>query len=74
MKFWISLAVAAELVLLLGDFRVLVWQQHNYVPNGQDSLTCNYFTGRGVVAGDVWYSPNNIFGRDSCTFIKRSVP
>lgn len=73
-------AVLAELTLLVGDFRVLVWQTHNRARDlgyGQDTLSCHYFNGRGFVGGneggDYWYSPNNIMGRDSCPFVKRGL-
>ena len=36
----------------------------------QASLVCQYFTGRGVQTRVLWYSPSNVFGRDSCPFME----
>ena len=35
----------------------------------QASLVCRYFTGRNTQTRVLWYSPNNILGRDSCPFM-----
>ena len=37
--------------------------------SGQATLICKFFTGRGTVERAYWYSPNGMFGRDSCPFI-----
>lgn len=75
---------AAPLVLLVFDLRVLVSETKvnpgdafvtaDYGDVGkaaQSSLVCRYFTGRSIVTRVVWYSPNNILGRDQCEFVVR---
>lgn len=32
-------------------------------------LVCRYFTGRSFSTNVLWYSPNNIIGRDQCPFL-----
>ena len=38
--------------------------------SSQGSFVCRYFNGRKIVTDVYWYSPNNIFGRDSCPFLR----
>ncbi len=35
------------------------------------SLVCRYFTGLRTTTSVFWYSPSNVLGRDSCTFVSR---
>lgn len=73
-----------SLTLLLTGYRVLIWETKvepgqaysvegwgELGSNTQASLVCRYFTGRGVVSNVMWYSPNNIMGRDSCPFLDK---
>ncbi|HEX8413091.1 MAG TPA: hypothetical protein VF637_04305, partial [Sphingomicrobium sp.] len=46
----------------------------NLKSNQQASLVCRYFNGRGVVTDVLWYSANNIMGRDECPFLKTEAP
>jgi hypothetical protein len=70
------------LALLLTDSRVLVWENRvnpgeTYVTDewgdlgkaAQPQLVCRYFTGRSITMNVLWYSPNNIMGRDQCPFL-----
>ena len=34
--------------------------------DGQDSLSCTYFTGAGTIERKYWYSSSGIFGRSAC--------
>jgi hypothetical protein len=74
------------LVLLLTGNRVLIWETkvepgQSFIVEGwgdlgsnkQASLVCRYFTGRGVVSDVMWFSPNNILGRDSCPFLSKQA-
>lgn len=73
--------VALCLVLLVTGRRVLVWETRvepgqRYMTDDwgdlgnaeQATLACRYFTGRAIKLRAMWYSPNNILGRDSCPF------
>ncbi len=78
-----GIAAFVWLLILVTDTRVLIWQakvnpgdSYYYEGYGQDlgkskkaSLVGYYFNGRGIVSRVYWYSPNNIFGRDSCPFL-----
>jgi hypothetical protein len=77
----IILVFAANLLLLIIDGRILVWEtkvrpgEHYVVQehgdlgkSGQASLACRYWTGRSVTTTVLWYSSNNILGRDQCPF------
>ena len=59
------------LVLLITDFRVLVKESKIQNAKGNDYFICKYFTGRSFVDQEMWYSPNNILGVDSCPFIRK---
>lgn len=73
----------SNLALLVTDRRVLV-HQHRVEPGEtyrlegwgdlgtaqQVQLVCRYWTGRGVVATVLWYSQNNIMGRDQCPLFR----
>lgn len=74
-------AIAAVLLLLLTGHRVLIFEKRIepgkiYVVPGwgdlgkasQTQLVCRYFTGRSITTNVLWYSPNNIMGRDQCPF------
>ena len=78
--------ILLELILLFGEYKILVKEEHIEVKKGvtrivkgygnlgvgsQDSLVCNYFNGRKVLEEVYWYSPNNIFGISTCTFFKK---
>lgn len=41
--------------------------------NAQASLVCRYFTGRGVTTNVLWYSSNNIMGKDECPFVPKAI-
>lgn len=73
---------AVCVVLLLTGKRVLVAETkvepgQNYVlpewgslgDASQSQLVCRYFTGRSMRTTVLWYSPNNIMGKDQCPFI-----
>jgi hypothetical protein len=80
-----GVALAVVLMLLLSDRRVLVWEtrvdpgQTYFVGEwgelgkaSQSQLVCRYFTGRTIRTTVLWYSPNNILGRDECPFLVQS--
>jgi len=80
------IAACFELSLLLTGHRVLVGETRvqpgvSYVlpeygdvgKNAQASLVCRYFTGRGVATSVLWYSSNNVMGRDECPFLSTQV-
>lgn len=69
--------------LLASDKRVLIWEtkvnpgdsyiveEHGDLGKSQQStLVCRYFTGRSIKTSVLWYSSNNIMGRDQCPFVK----
>lgn len=74
--------VAAILLLLVSGNRILV-SEKRVVPGetyvvpewgdlgraSQAQLVCRYFTGRNITTNVLWYSPNNIMGRDQCPFL-----
>jgi hypothetical protein len=78
----IAASALLSLTLLITGHRLLV-REHRVDPgetfhvdsygnlgdNSQASLVCWYFTGRSVLTRVLWYSPNNILGRDSCPFL-----
>jgi curved DNA-binding protein CbpA len=82
---FIAVAIAfAWILLLVTDTKILIWetkvepgQQYYVAGHGelqnpkQGSLVGRYFNGRRVITQVYWYSPNNIFGRDSCPLILR---
>jgi hypothetical protein len=63
--------------ILLSETKVEVGQSYfvedygNLSKNSQASLVCNYYNGRKMLKRVFWYSPNNIFGRDSCPTLLR---
>ena len=70
------------LLLLLTNTKVLFWEKKilpgqtyhledhgNLGDSTQSTLVGFYFTGRKIIHRVYWYSPNNIFGRDSCPFL-----
>ena len=76
--------VLFSLALQVTDSRILVWQTkvepgQTYIAEewgdlGKESsaqLVCRYFTGRALTMNVMWYSPNNIAGRDSCPFLAK---
>jgi hypothetical protein len=69
--------VAADLVLLASDRRVLIHEHLDlirYRETGEVSrgtLTCSYFTGRSMRSTQLNYAANNYMGRDQCPFIDR---
>lgn len=81
----LGLVVTAALVsggLLLSGKRVLILEHRinpgetyvvsdhgNLGDSKQASLVCRYFTGRSIVTTVLWYSPNNVLGRDQCPFV-----
>jgi hypothetical protein len=75
--------VLANLVLLITGRRVLMHERRvdpgdhytvtEYGDLGkseQSSLVCRYWTGRSVTTNVVWFSPNNMMGRDQCPFVQ----
>lgn len=77
---------AIDLTLLVSGSRVLVHEDlvqpgENYIvphygnlaKNGQASLVCRYFTGRGFINDVLWYSANNLMGHDQCPFLGKEV-
>ena len=85
MRKFLALAVgflmALELALLITGSRVLVSERRvlpgqepgveGYRPAAQTQLVCTYFDGRALRTSVLWYSSNNIMGRDSCSFFVR---
>lgn len=74
--------VVISLLLLASGKRILVYEkkvnpgesyivpEHGNLGEAQQaSLVCRYFTGRSVLTSVLWYSPNNILGKDQCPFI-----
>lgn len=79
--------VIADVALLASGRRVLVHErlvpagESVTVPGygatgvtGQSFLVCRYFTGRSVLHTVLWYSPNNVLGRDSCPAVTSAGP
>lgn len=73
---WILLLVTNSRILL-NEVKVAPGEYYyvegwdNVGDANQASLICTYFNGRKILKNVLWYSPNNIFGRDSCPFIGR---
>jgi hypothetical protein len=78
--------IAIDLGLNIFGYRVLVHEHlvkvgetyivEDYGDLGkaqQSQLSCTYFTGRNFKTVVLWYSPNNIMGRDSCPFISQPL-
>lgn len=78
----IGILVAASFGLLVTNKRVLIWQtkvnpgdsyvveEHGNVgASEQSSLVCRYFTGRSIKMTVLWYSSNNVLGREQCPFL-----
>ena len=85
-KIIITSIVLFELILLFGEFKVLIKEEHIEVDkevsrvvkgygdlgtNAQDSLICTYFNGRKIVENVFWYSPSNVLGISECVFFTR---
>lgn len=79
----IAIMLAVEALLIITGARFLlhetlvrpgtdfvVPEYGNLKSNQQASLVCRYFSDRGIVTEVLWYSPNNIIGRDQCPFLK----
>ncbi|BAL23503.1 hypothetical protein [Azoarcus sp. KH32C] len=77
----ISIAGLVCLTLLVSGTRVLVWEtkvnpgevyvveEHGDLGGSkQATLVCRYFTGRSIRTSVLWYSSNNIMGKDQCPF------
>ena len=73
--------LAANFWLLATDRRMLIHERkvspgETYEVEGwgnlgtaqQAQLVCRYWTGRSIVTNVLWYSSNNIMGRDQCPF------
>lgn len=80
----LGLGMVASVLLLATGTRVLVHERlvqrgtdysvpgfGNLKSNGQASLVCRYFTGRQIVSDVLWYSANNVMGRDECPFVNK---
>ena len=80
------LALLADIMLLATGYRLLVYERfvrrgEHYVvqgwgdlaSNSQASFACTYWTGRSVKRTVLWYSPNNIMGRDECPLLVPSA-
>jgi hypothetical protein len=80
---FLAIICGANLALLVTDWRVLIHERkvtpgETYEVEGwgnlgsaqQSSLACRYWTGRSVVVSVLWYSSNNVMGRDQCPFIR----
>lgn len=78
----VGVVIMAWLLVLVTNTKVLISEikvdpgQDYYVEewgnlgaSSQSSLLCKYFNGRVVLNRVFWYSPNNLFGRDSCPFL-----
>jgi len=78
------LLLSFESALLLTGKRILISQElvrpgtDYFVPdygnlknNGQASLVCRYFTGRHLTNEVLWYSSNNVMGKDECPFLSQ---
>ncbi|KPA16066.1 hypothetical protein MHK_003694 [Candidatus Magnetomorum sp. HK-1] len=80
----LTLLVIALLYLLLNFTNTKILLSETKINPGQDysledygnlgednqaSLVCNYFNGRKTLKKVFWYSPNNVFGKDSCPFV-----
>lgn len=72
-------------VLLATGSRVLIWETRVnpgqiYIAGewgdlgaaGHPQLVCRYFTGRSIQLSVLWYSSNNIMGRDQCPFFVKA--
>ena len=69
--FIVSVILLLFLLLLIFDLRILVKETKIKNTKGQDYFICKYFTGRNFVDQEMWYSPNNFLGVDSCPFIRK---
>lgn len=77
----VGLLVGLELTLLISGSRILVSERRvppgeeprveGFGPASQTQLICTHFDGRALRTSVLWYSSNNVFGRDSCQFIVR---
>ena len=78
----VTALLAGEVTLVVSGKRVLISQMkvdpgQRVVVEGygdvgraeEASLVCRYFTGRRTVSRVFWYSPNNMLGRDECSFL-----
>lgn len=76
------MAALASVGLLLSGKRVLVYEHRvnpgetydvpdhgNLGESKQATLVCRYFAGRSILTTVLWYSPNNVLGRDQCPFV-----
>jgi hypothetical protein len=73
---WLSLVVTDTRVLvgetLVRPGQVYVAEDHGDLGSShQKTLVCRYFNGRRILTTVLWYSSNNIMGRDSCPFVRR---
>ena len=68
---FLSIILLFFLFLLLFDLRILVTETKVKNTKGLDYFICKYFTGRNLVDQEIWYSPNNFLGVDSCPFIRK---
>ena len=79
--------VATDLALLVFDTRLLYYERkvqpgESYIVEEwgdlgkaqAPQLVCKYFTGRSTKTRVLWYSPNNIMGRDQCPFLDGGSP
>jgi hypothetical protein len=77
-----SLAGLLSVLLLLSDHGLLIWERFvspgqryelkdygDLGADGQASLVCSYFTGRGVAKRVFWHSGNDIMGKNACPFL-----
>jgi hypothetical protein len=80
----LSVGAITEAALLFSGNRVFIQQilvhpRQTYIVHGfgdvgkqgQASLVCRYFTGRGIATDVLWYSSTNQSGRDECPFFSR---
>jgi len=81
-KLFLSLAILGYIFLYITDTKILISEKRirvgesyfvedwgNIENANQDSLVCKYFNGRRILNRVFWYSPDNLFGRDSCSFL-----
>jgi hypothetical protein len=71
---WLFLLISGKRVLI-SETKVEPGQEYVLPEHGnlgsaqQASLVCKYFTGRSVRISVLWYSSNNIMGKDQCPFL-----
>ncbi|MCP6718809.1 MAG: hypothetical protein KJI71_01075 [Patescibacteria group bacterium] len=74
---WVAFSISGARILV-SEVKVKPGQEYyvegwgNLGEASQTQLVCRYFNGRKILTKVLWYSSNNILGRDSCPFLYSS--